>query len=169
MLWFVLVVCILKSGCSKSKLVVVKTLIREWFYARKPCSSIFFLCFTHSNLCQSYALHVLLFPGIEWEVPRLSSIKHLQSLQICISFTILLHWFYILVANTSILVLHSFVRQSPDLRELFGLVSRQGVEYMRWKQISLLNQSSGGLSWNDMINIGYLLVDPFISLCFFHR
>lgn len=35
--------------------------------------------------------------------------------------------------------------------------------------ISLLNQSSGGLSWNDMINIGYLLVDPFISLCFFHR
>lgn len=40
---------------------------------------------------------------------------------------------------------------------------------MRWKQISLLNQSSGGLSWNDMINIGYLLVDPFISLCFFHR
>jgi hypothetical protein len=119
MLWFVLVVCILKSGCSKSKLVVVKTLIRGWFYARKPCSLIFFPCFTHSNLCQSYALHVLLFPGIEWEVPRLSSIKHLQSLQICISFTILLHWFYILVANTSTLVLHSFVRQSPRFEGAF--------------------------------------------------
>jgi hypothetical protein len=29
MLWFVSVVCILKCGCSKTKLVVVKTLIRE--------------------------------------------------------------------------------------------------------------------------------------------
>jgi hypothetical protein len=35
--------------------------------------------------------------------------------------------------------------------------------------ISLLSESSGGLSLNDMINMGYLLVDPFISLCFFHR
>jgi hypothetical protein len=95
----------------------------------------------------------------------LSYIKHLQSLQICISFTILLHWFYILVANTSILVSHSFVTQSPDLRELFGFDSRQGVEM---EAISLLNQSSGGLSWNNMINTGYLLVDPFISLCFLH-
>jgi len=151
MLWFVLVVCILKSGCSKSKLVVVKTLIREWFYARKPCSLIFFLCFTHSNLGQSYALHVLLFPGIEWEVPRLSSIKHLQSLQICISFTILLHWFYILVANTSILVLHSFVRQSPDLRELLVLSADKvlstwdGIKFLFW-----INQvgDSVGMTWS---------------------
>jgi hypothetical protein len=29
MLWFVSVVCFLKSGCSKTKLVVVKTLIRK--------------------------------------------------------------------------------------------------------------------------------------------
>lgn len=151
MLWFVLVVCILKSGCSKSKLVVVKTLIRGWFYARKPCSLIFFPCFTHSNLCQSYALHVLLFPGIEWEVPRLSSIKHLQSLQICISFTILLHWFYILVANTSILVLHSFVRQSPDLRELLVLSADKvlstwdGIKFLFW-----INQvgDSVGMTWS---------------------
>jgi len=150
MLWFVLVVCILKSGCSKTKLVVVKTLIREWFYARKPCSLICFLCFMHSNLCQSYALYVLLFPGIEWKVPRLSSIKHLQSLQICISFTIFLHWFYILVANTSILVLHSFVRQSPDLREHFGFVSRQDIEYMRWKQFLFwINQVGTQLEWHD--------------------
>jgi hypothetical protein len=57
----------------------------------------------HSNLCQSYALFVLLFPGIEWKVPRLSYIKHLQSLQICISFTFFLqthlYWCYILLSD----------------------------------------------------------------------
>jgi hypothetical protein len=57
----------------------------------------------HLNLCQSYALCVLLFPGIEWKLPRLSYIKHLQSLQICISFTFLLqthlYWFHILLSD----------------------------------------------------------------------
>jgi hypothetical protein len=64
----------------------------------------FSLCIrTCANPMHFMSYFVLFFPGIEWKVPRLSYIKHLQSLQICISFTFLLqthlYWFHILLSD----------------------------------------------------------------------